>query len=117
MNAFDFVFVPEYGYSVTKRQTVYQDESFKAQIHFTKLETGSVMAFFHFNVTHLTPSSLRGMIRAWEDWRPTFPGPLFMHFDEESQSRDRWVKMMGFVPVTELECTDGRSRTLYASFQ
>lgn len=108
-----FVFVPEYGFSVTERKTVWEDPSFKAEIHRTRLETGDEMAFFHLEVVDLTPGTLKRMLRAWKDHRGTLPDPLFTCADEDTVALDRLRELFGFEFIVTMPCTDGHHRKLF----
>lgn len=116
MAAPEYIFVPEFGYEVSKRVRIHKEPEFIGSYHLSRFDTGEIVAFAHLDVYDFSATVLRNMLKAWKDRRHELPSKLFAMFEEDNRARDRFIRKLGFIVVGSIPCTDGNARLLYAHF-
>nr|WP_042671818.1 hypothetical protein [Methylobacterium sp. B34] len=110
----DFIDVPEWGMAVTKYILITEDDDFSAHIQYVKHPTGEIQCMAHLDVRDFTISSYRNMLVAWEQYRPELPEIIFIHFTSPTPATDKFARRLGFIPLLDMPCTDGITRTLWS---
>lgn len=109
----DYVSVPEWDLDLTKYILITQEHDFKAYIQWVRHPTGEEQCLAHLEVFDFQPSTLRRMLAAWIKYRPTIPETIFCLFTTQTKATHRFAQKLGFQPMFDMPCTDGKTRTLY----
>ena len=103
------------GYEESARSLVWDGTDYIATTHTAYLGDGADMVFFHLDVFYMSHNVLKDMKAQWKIFRESFIGPLFCMFTEERDAHRRLAAHIGFKPLSLVQCTDGKTRTIYVS--
>ena len=90
---------------------------FDASYHVIEPELGVSMVFGHIDIYYWGPSVYRSLMDTWSQVRPTLPDIVFTMGDNPGPKFHKFVTLLGFRPLLDAPCTDGQTRTIYASFK
>jgi hypothetical protein len=104
------------GYIESARTIVLDPPEYTASYHTVDLGEGCVMTFAHLDVYYFSPAVLRDLREKWRIFRENVDCALFRMGDNDDAKFERFIRMFGFQYVSEVECTDGKTRRLFVNF-
>jgi hypothetical protein len=97
------------------RVIVVDEPEYIASYHIEDLGEGRKMTFVHLDVFYWGHSIYRDLLRKWEVWRQVVPCVLYTMATEESRAWEKFVQRLGFQYLTDVGCTDGKTRKMYVN--
>ncbi len=99
------------------RQLVISTPDFDGSINLVVPEPGAHMTFGHLDVYYWSPRVWKDLMRCWPKVRATLPDIVFAMGDYPGPTFDKFVTRLGFQPLLEAPCSDGRPRVIYVHFK
>ncbi len=99
------------------RTLVVSTPDFDCSTNMIELGPDEHMMFGHIDVYRFGPSVLKELLRLWPEVRKGLPQIIFTMGQTPGRKFHNFVSLLGFIPINDAPCTDGRIRTIYAHFK
>jgi hypothetical protein len=74
------------------------------------------MTFVHLDVYYMSKEILKRLDKQWRLWRQCVPVVLYAISDDDEDVWAKFVKRFGFQYLSDIGCTDGKTRRLFVNF-
>jgi hypothetical protein len=95
------------------RIPVISTPDFDSSINEVIPEPGVSMTFGHIDIYYWGPSVLKSLLKLWPEVRSSLPDIVYTMGNEPGPKFHKFVSLLGFRPILEAPCTDGKMRTIY----
>jgi hypothetical protein len=101
---------------MSPRVVVLDEPEYTASYHITDLGEGRLMTFVHLDVYYMSKEILKRLDKQWRLWRQCVPVVLYAISDDDEDVWAKFVKRFGFQYLSDIGCTDGKTRRLFVNF-
>ncbi len=99
------------------RKIIVSTPDFDCSTNLIELDAESPMTLGHIDVYYWSPSVRKDLMKRWAEVRPLLPPIVFTMGQNPGPKFHKFVSLLGFRPLNEVPCTDGKVRTIYAHFR